>query len=86
MSENRYAIGKYVPEHENAAAFHHFKNNFPSIKESTVREKENMKNNYNRQRNKLFNLLNLSKITPQRQDNRCFWINLNGWFKIILKG
>ena len=37
--------------------------------------KRGMKNNYKRQRNKIFNL-NWPKSSPQRQDDRCFWENL----------
>ena len=37
--------------------------------------KRSMKNNYKRQRNKIFNL-NRPKSSPQRQDDSCFWENL----------
>ena len=36
--EDQYAIVKNAFEHGNAAAVRHFKNDFPNIKESTVRE------------------------------------------------
>ena len=37
-NENRYSIGKYASEHGNTAAVRNFQKQFPSIKESTVRE------------------------------------------------
>lgn len=36
--KNRYSIGKYASEHENATALHNCRKRFSNIKESTVRK------------------------------------------------
>ena len=72
MDVNQYTVGKYVSEHGNAAAAI-LRKTFQTIKKAqSDSSKSSMKNNYKRERNKIFNFLNQSNSTALRQDDRCF--------------